>query len=74
VHYLCPTDYNAAGGAGFFRKIEEAGGSGVPEFISTHPDPGNRVDHFENEKVVNGCSGEKTFENEHKAMIATLPN
>ena len=74
VHYLCPTDYNAAGGAGFFRKIEEAGGSGVPEFISTHQDPGNRVYHFENEKVVNGCSGEKTFENEHKAMIATLPN
>ena len=25
VRYLCPTEYNAAGGAGFFEKIEAAG-------------------------------------------------
>ncbi len=73
VEYLCPTDYNAAGGAGFFRKIQEAGGSGVPEFISTHPDPGNRVEHFENEKIVNGCAGDQTYTTEYKSMIATLP-
>lgn len=73
VQYLCTTDYNAAGGAGFFRKIEEAGGSRVPEFISTHPDPGNRVEHFENERIVNGCTGDKTYETEYKAMLAKLP-
>ncbi|MFT5860732.1 MAG: putative Zn-dependent protease [Flavobacteriaceae bacterium] len=73
VQYLCPTDYNAAGGAGFFRKIEAAGGSGTPEFISTHPDPGNRVEHFENESIVNGCKGDQTYENQYKAMLAKLP-
>ncbi|MFT5778409.1 MAG: putative Zn-dependent protease [Crocinitomicaceae bacterium] len=73
VSYLCPTDYNAAGGGGFFRKIEEMGGARTPEFLSTHPDPGNRVEHFENEKVVNGCIGTKTYETEFKAMVARLP-
>lgn len=73
VHYLCPTDYNAAGGAGFFRKIQEMGGSRVPEFLSTHPDPGDRIEHFENERIVNGCIGDKTYQTEFEAMVAKLP-
>ncbi len=73
VRYLCPTDYNAAGGAGFFRKIEEMGGSRTPEFLSTHPDPGDRVEHFENEKTTQGCTGSETYETEFKAMVARLP-
>jgi predicted Zn-dependent protease len=27
----------------FFTKLEKQGGSGAPEFLSDHPDPGNRV-------------------------------
>lgn len=73
VHYLCPTDYNAAGGAGFFRKIKEMGGSRVPAFLSTHPDPGDRIEHFENEKITNGCIGDKTYQTEFEAMVARLP-
>ena len=73
VAYLCPTDYNAAGGAGFFKKIQELGGSRTPEFLSTHPDPGNRIEDFENEKVTNGCTGNKTYQTEYAAMIARLP-
>lgn len=47
VHYLCGTDYNAAGGAGFFEKIIAAGGEKTPEFLSTHPNPDNRIENYQ---------------------------
>jgi predicted Zn-dependent protease len=73
VRYLCPTDYNADGGAGFFEKIEAQGGSKVPEFLSTHPDPGNRIEHFHNARVEQGCQGNQAFQTEYKAIIGRLP-
>jgi predicted Zn-dependent protease len=73
VKYLCPTPYNAAGGAGFFEKITKAGGDRVPEFLSTHPNPENRIEHFINSKTTMGCVGEQTYKTEYKQMIAKLP-
>ena len=73
VQYLCPTDYNAAGGAGFFEKIEAMGGSGTPEFLSTHPDPGNRVEHFHNSALILGCQGKNDFKVEYQNMLTKLP-
>lgn len=73
VRYLCPTPYSADGGAGFFRKIEAAGGSRVPEFLSTHPSPDGRIEHFENAKIEMGCTGSNTYDAEYKAMVAKLP-
>ena len=73
VKYLCPTDYNAAGGAGFFQKIEDLGGSRTPEFMSTHPNPADRIEHFETEKITNGCQGTQTYQTEFAAMVARLP-
>lgn len=73
VEYLCPTDYNAAGGAGFFIKINEMGGARPPEFLSTHPNSADRVENFQNNAIVNGCQGEKTYETEYKAMVSKLP-
>ena len=73
VLYLCPTDYNADGGAGFFEKIRAEGGARQPEFLSTHPDPGNRIEHFHNSKVTMGCAGSKDYKTEYKAMLAKLP-
>jgi predicted Zn-dependent protease len=70
---LCPTQYNADGGAGFFEKIQALGGARQPEFLSTHPDPGNRIEHFHNSKVTLGCKGDKKFQAEYAAMIAKLP-
>jgi Zn-dependent protease with chaperone function len=34
--------YNPQGLADFFLKLERMGGQGVPEFLSDHPNPGNR--------------------------------
>jgi predicted Zn-dependent protease len=73
VKYLCPTTYNAAGGAGFFEKIQAVGGGRTPEFLSTHPDPGNRVVNFQTNKEANQCKGSERFVNEYRTMVALLP-
>lgn len=43
VMYLCPTRYHSDGAALFFQKIINAGAANPPEFLSTHPNPDNRV-------------------------------
>ena len=42
VKYMYPTAYDARGVAGFFEKLD--GSAYPPEFLSTHPNPGNRVE------------------------------
>ena len=73
VQYLCPTNYNAAGGAGFFEKIQSMGGGKVPEFLSTHPDPGNRIQGFNAKKEELNCKGTATYKNEYQEMLKLLP-
>lgn len=73
VTYLCPTEYDAAGGAKFFEKIQADGGGSVPEFLSTHPSPENRVEFFYNEKTKQGCTGEANFESRYQRMLKQLP-
>ena len=73
VEFLCGTDYNADGGAGFFQKIEDAGGSNVPEFLSTHPDPGNRIEHFHEAAIGLACQGRKDYKSEYQQMLSKLP-
>lgn len=72
VEYLCPTPYNADGGAAFFQKIQAMGGSKQPEFLSTHPNPANRIEHFHNAKTQLGCGGNQTYQTEYKQMLANL--
>ena len=45
VYYLSDTDYQCDGAKSFFEKlIEEDQTGSTPEFLSTHPDPAERVD------------------------------
>jgi beta-barrel assembly-enhancing protease len=62
VMLLCATGYNAAGAAGFFRKLEakSSGGSGTPAFLSTHPAPKNRIENMEAKAKQMGCTGKDT--------------
>lgn len=55
VNYLCPTKYRADGAADFFIKLNNHGGSGVPAFLSTHPNPENRVQNIQAQASSNGC-------------------
>jgi predicted Zn-dependent protease len=58
VSYLCPTTWDAAGSAGFFEKLLATGsGARVPEFLSTHPSPENRVQRIKDRKTTLGCMG-----------------
>lgn len=58
VEYLDETKFACNGAAGFFRKISEAGGSGTPEFLSTHPSPDNRVIDIDARATCRACSTE----------------
>lgn len=68
VIYLCGTPYDADGAAGFFSKLQEKGGSRPPEFLSTHPNPGNRVANIHKQKTERGCSGTQTNTQEYQRI------
>lgn len=56
VIYLSNTDYACDGAASFFEKLLVDGSSpGVPEFLSTHPKPENRVDDITSKAAELGC-------------------
>ena len=71
VIYLCETNYNASGAAGFFEKME--GSSRPPEFLSTHPDPGNRVANIKGKAQELGCRGTSTNSSEYSRIKQLLP-
>ncbi len=76
VIYLCPTQYRADGAADFFEKIEAQGGSNVPAFLSTHPNPDNRISKMQAKATSSSCDGapSATVElNEYNAFKAMLP-
>ena len=56
VALLSKTKYKCNGAASFFEKIQSSGGSGTPEFLSTHPDPGNRVASINQRADVLRCN------------------
>jgi predicted Zn-dependent protease len=57
VDYLCDTGYASNGAAAFFQKLISQGQTGgIPAFLSTHPDPGNRVQKINQQASTLGCS------------------
>ena len=74
VIYLCPTDYQADGAAAFFQKLQDQGsGGGPPVFLSTHPDPGNRIENIINKRNELNCTGTGTFDAQYQAFKNSLP-
>lgn len=64
VKYLCPTSFNADGGAKFFQRLIDMDQAGdTPAFLSTHPSPDNRIENFHNQKTSLGCTGIETTSN-----------
>lgn len=58
VEYLGGTEYYACdGAAGFFIKMNEEAAQGTPpEFLSTHPNPENRIQSIQQKAKDEGCS------------------
>jgi len=74
VNYLCPTDYRADGAADFFQLLIDNGqGGGTPVFLSTHPDPGNRVQNITDQRTEQGCTGTGTFDAAYSNFKNNLP-
>lgn len=70
VNYLCGTEYNPAGAAGFFKKIGNA--NTPPEFLSTHPNPTNRVQNIEAQAAAKTCRGNATNATQYQRIKALL--
>lgn len=70
VRYLCDTPYAANGAAEFFRKLEGASG---PAFLSTHPNPDNRVQKIDDLAAELGCSIEPYADANYQALLDGLP-
>lgn len=72
VRYLLGTEYDAQGAKYFFQKI--GGSSSTPEFLSTHPNPDNRVENIEATWTCLGSGGNKgTFADRYQSFKNSLP-
>lgn len=57
VEYLSPTAYACNGAAGFFEKMIAQGNTGnTPQWLSTHPNPDNRVAAINQKADKVGCN------------------
>jgi predicted Zn-dependent protease len=71
VNYLYETSYDARGVAGFFEKIE--GSPQPPEFLSTHPNPGNRVEKINEIWTELGGKVGETYPQRYQEFKNLLP-
>lgn len=74
VDYLCDTDYASNGAAAFFEKLiatQQAGNT--PAFLSTHPNPKNRVQNINKRATDLGCSTALKANAGYAAFKAALP-
>lgn len=70
VNYLCSTMYPADGAAGFFKKME--GQPTPPTFLSTHPNPGDRIKNIEAKAQSMGCTGKEKNITQYQKMKALI--
>lgn len=74
VDYLCDTDYAANGAAAFFEQlIADGNAGGTPAFLSTHPNPDNRVESINDRATEAGCSTTLKPDAGYAAFVASLP-
>ncbi|MEY4002437.1 MAG: hypothetical protein RIT07_479 [Bacteroidota bacterium] len=74
VTWLYPTAYNAKGAAGFFQKLIDQGQTGgAPQWLSTHPNPDNRVKAITDKWLALGGKVGQTFTSRYSAFKASLP-
>jgi len=70
VEYLCGTEWPSDGAAGFFKKMELTPQSDVPQWLSTHPSPANRISNYHVWDSLSGCTGNEKYEQRFKEFQA----
>ena len=74
VEWLYKTAYNAKGAAGFFQKLIDQGQSaGTPQWLSTHPNPDNRVQAITDKWTALGGKSGSTFASRYAAFKSIVP-
>lgn len=76
VSYLCGTHYRADGAADFFQKIVDEGNPQPPAFLSTHPNPDNRIQNIKDKSAELQCSNTPSTQIEitdYQSFKALLP-
>lgn len=73
VEYLDKTEYDARGAARFFEKLLASGQSGGPQFLSTHPNPDNRVESILKKWESLGSKPGLTFNSRYTDFKNSLP-
>ncbi len=74
VKYLCNTEWNANGAGGFFQRLIDMGQAiGLPEFLSTHPNPDNRVEAINAQDSLLMCPQGGAFINRYEDFKNSLP-
>lgn len=74
VIYLNSTSYDARGVSRFFEKLINSGQTGgTPQFLSTHPNPDNRVQNILQEWQNLGSRTGETFEAQYREFKNALP-
>jgi predicted Zn-dependent protease len=74
VEYLAPTNYACNGAAGFFEKMIANGSApSQPQWLSTHPNPDNRVQAINTKADQLGCSKSPLSPASYADFKASLP-
>ncbi len=74
VRYLYGTDYDPRGAKYFFEKLVASGQTGgTPAFLSTHPDPGDRVSNINTLWDCLGAKSGQTFNSQYLDFKNSLP-
>lgn len=75
-HIMAAAGYDPRDMANVFRRIEKEGGSGGPQWLSDHPNPGNRVEYITDEaqkiRVQNPIRDTRNFD-QVQAHLKRLP-
>lgn len=73
VEYLASTEYACNGAAHFFEKLTASGNSGAPpEFLSTHPNPENRIENINTQAQNRGCDTSLATNTGYEEVKASL--
>src|SRR5262249_39944430 len=76
VHIMADAGYDPRDMANVFRTIEKEGGSGGPQWLSDHPNPGNRIEYIEKEaqqvRVAGATRDTRAFE-QVQAHLKRMP-
>ncbi|SHJ53188.1 Peptidase family M48 [Hymenobacter daecheongensis DSM 21074] len=72
VTYLSGTEYACDGTAGFFIKSQQLGEASQPEFLSTHPNPDNRIQAIQAKAAELKCQGKTQNDTNLKALKSLL--